>query len=137
LKQRGARHITLTSRSGKKGLDTNPNGVVRRIFDYLNQREDLEISLLAVDATDVVGMGSMFDEIGHSNLGGCFLLAAVLSDGIFSHLRESDFLSVYAAKLEPLATLRRVVPLDSLDFVVAFTSSSGIFGGGGQTNYGA
>ncbi|KAF8154856.1 hypothetical protein B0H34DRAFT_540683 [Crassisporium funariophilum] len=135
--QRGARRIVLTSRSGKESLQTNPNVVVRRIFDYLAKLEDLQISLEAVDATDSPGMTSLIDTIGPSNLGGCMILTAALSDRIFRHLNEDEFSKVFSAKIGVLDTLKEVVDVHALEFLVAFTSVSGMFGFGGQTNYGA
>ncbi|KAF4610126.1 hypothetical protein D9613_010407 [Agrocybe pediades] len=134
--QRGARHVILTSRSGRKSLNTNSNVVVKRMVNFMENKADFDLSLHAVDATDSTSMANMFDNIG-SNLGGCILLTAVLSDGIFSHLEEKDFTSVYAAKLGAISTLKEVVDFDAMDFFVAFTSVSGLFGFGGQTNYGA
>jgi len=106
------------------------------MIDYMVKKADLELSLLAVDATDKASMSNMFKNIGQDNLGGCILLTAVLTDGIFSHLKENDFTSVYAAKLGALETLKEVVDFDAMEFFVAFTSVSGLFGFGGQTNYG-
>ncbi|KDR73164.1 hypothetical protein GALMADRAFT_158296 [Galerina marginata CBS 339.88] len=135
--ERGARHIILTSRSGRKSLNVNTNVVVRRMFEYLEQKDDLHLSLLAVDATDASAMKAMLGGVGQFKVGGCILLAAVLLDGIFRHLQESDFSTVFSAKLGAYEILKQVFDVRSLDFIVSFTSVSGLFGFGGQTNYGA
>ena len=137
LFQRGARHIIVTSRSGRKSLENNPNAVVRRMFSYLEAQEDLILSFRALDGTDKVGMRTLTAEIGHAQIGGCIVLSAVLADGLFRHLTEKDFSTVFAAKIGVLEALEEAVDLELLDFIVSFTSVSGLIGFGGQTNYGA
>ncbi|KAF8898051.1 hypothetical protein CPB84DRAFT_1748061 [Gymnopilus junonius] len=135
--QRGARHIVLTSRSGRKSLDSTSNVVVRRMIKYLEAKDDLRLSLVAVDATDVASTTALLNTLGTTQVGGCIFLTAVLSDGIFRHLTESDFSRVFSAKLDAFAVTKEVFDFQSMDFVVSFTSVSGLFGFGGQTNYGA
>ncbi|CAA7270507.1 unnamed protein product [Cyclocybe aegerita] len=133
--QRGARHIVLTSRSGEKSLESNTNVVVRRMVDYLNAQPELRLSLVALDATDGTGMGTLMGGLGP--VGGCIILTAVLLDGLFRHLDEEQFSRVFHAKIGVLETLKKSVNVEDLDFLVSFTSVSGLIGFGGQTNYGA
>lgn len=72
-----------------------------------------------------------------SELAGCIILSAVLSDRPFDRATSEDFSRVYDAKLGVLSTFLDVFNTSRLDFLVAFTSMSGLFGFGGQTNYGA
>ncbi|KAJ3513618.1 hypothetical protein NLJ89_g2846 [Agrocybe chaxingu] len=132
---RGARHIVLTSRSGEKSLESNTNLVVRRMVDYLKAQPELRLSLVALDATDETGMKTFMDDLGP--VGGCIILTAVLLDGIFRHLNEERFSRVFHAKIGVLDTLKQSVDVERLDFLVSFTSVSGLIGFGGQTNYGA
>jgi len=107
------------------------------MFSYLEAQEDLTLSFRALDGTDKVGMRTLTAEIGHAQIGGCIVLSAVLADGLFRHLTEKDFSTVFAAKIGVLEALEEAVDLELLDFIVSFTSVSGLIGFGGQTNYGA
>lgn len=106
--QRDARHIIVTSRSGGKSLETNTNVVVCRMFEYLEAKDDLRLSLVAVDATDVASTTALLNTIGCTRI-----------------------------KLDAFAVAKEVIDFQSMDFIVSFTSVSVLFGFGGQTNYGA
>ena len=134
--QRGARHILLTSRSGEAGVKNNTNIILRRMFEYLKQLPGLDLRLEAVDATSSDEMGSLLANLDLP-LAGCFVLTANIRDKTFKHLSQEDFTAGFASKSGVIGVLRNVVDISSLDFVVAFSSVSGTFGFGGQTNYGA
>ncbi|CCM06132.1 uncharacterized protein FIBRA_08382 [Fibroporia radiculosa] len=133
---RGARHIIVTSRRGEDGLFTNGDVLARRIFEHLRSIQDLELRVCAVDATSTVEMRDLMHSLP-APLGGCMILTAVLSDRAFQNLTREDYSRVFAAKLGVLSVLQEVVDIPSIDFLVAFSSVSGLFGAGGQTNYGA
>ncbi|KAG2004326.1 CurK protein, variant 2 [Coprinopsis cinerea AmutBmut pab1-1] len=134
--QRGARNIVLTSRSGEAGLEKNENLVVRRMFEYLKGREDLHIRLVAVDATDPGAMAEFMLDVSPA-VGGCVVLSGVLRDRHFQNLTEEDFSIVYRSKLGVLEAMNRYLDVEALDFVVAFSSVTGLIGIPGQTNYNA
>jgi len=92
------------------------------MIDYIEKKPDLDLSFLAVDPTDKASMFNMLQTICQDNLGGCILLTAVLTDGIFRHLQENNFASIYATKLGALVTSKEVVDFDAMDFFVEFTS---------------
>lgn len=97
---------------------------------------DLDLRLEAVDALSLSDMANLVRST-NMEIGGCIILTAVLSDRTFQHTTEADFKAVFAGKLGVLETLRGVFDVSRADFIVAFTSMSGLFGFGGQTNYGA
>ncbi|KAL6298494.1 putative polyketide synthase [Sparassis latifolia] len=134
--ERGARHIVLTSRSGEKSLQSPKNRSPRRLISYLKEQEHLHIRLEAVDATSVAAMQALIASLRRP-LGGCMILTAVLSDGLFQHLTESDFSTSFASKSGVLNVMKDTMDIETLDFVVAFSSASGLFGVEGQSNYDA
>lgn len=127
----------MTSRSGKHSLKKNPNVIISRMLDYLTECPDLQLTFHAVDATAPDSMGELVNELGRDTIGGCIILTAVLSDRVFNHLSEEEFTTVFHAKLGALETVKQIVDVEKLEFVCSFTSVSGLFGFGGQTNYGA
>ncbi|OSX62600.1 hypothetical protein POSPLADRAFT_1055973, partial [Postia placenta MAD-698-R-SB12] len=134
--ERGARHLIVTSRRGRSGLEDITNPTVRRLFLYMESLADLDLRLEAVDALSLSDMANLVRST-NMEIGGCIILTAVLSDRTFQHTTEADFKAVFAGKLGVLETLRGVFDVSRADFIVAFTSMSGLFGFGGQTNYGA
>ena len=63
------------------------------------------------------------------------LLSVLLNDRLFvSHTQES-FERVFPPKVQAFEVLERVLALNDLDFLVTFSSVSGMFGNAGQTNY--
>ncbi|OCH84204.1 putative polyketide synthase [Obba rivulosa] len=134
--QRGARHIVVTSRSGEKSLHRSTNVMLRRMFEYLKGLKDLRISFVAVDATSRSAMRTLLGAI-EPRVTGCIILTAVLSDRVFQHLEEEEFNAVFASKIGVLQAVKDTMDMSNLDFTVAFSSVSGLFGTGGQSNYGA
>jgi len=134
--QRGARHIIVTSRRGVESLRRSMNPVLRRIFEYLLGREDLDIQLQAADAISPASIRAVLNTLTFP-LGGCIILTAVLSDRTFQYLGKEDFATVFAAKVGVLRAFKEAIFPSSVDLLIAFTSVVGIFGNGGQSNYAA
>jgi hypothetical protein len=67
-------------------------------------------------------------------LAGCMLLSAVLRDRTFALQTRESFDVVFKSKTGAFSVLGEVVPISSLDWLVAFTSVSGFFGGAGQVH---
>ncbi|KAF7363153.1 putative polyketide synthase [Mycena venus] len=132
--QHGARHIVVTSRSGKGTLLAKKNLISRRIFAYLESLEYVDIRLQAVDGACPKSMRALFDSIG-SVLGGCLILSGILADGLFPTLGSREFSTVAASKTGVLKTLQETIDTSTLDFIIVFSSVTSVFGTGGQTNY--
>ncbi|KAJ6466074.1 putative polyketide synthase, partial [Mycena vitilis] len=134
MTQKGARRIVVTSRSGLGTLSKAKNRLVRRIFSYLQGIDSLDIRLEAVDAASPTAMRALFHSI-NGEIGGCFILTAMLTDRLFSTLGDDDFATVFGSKTVALETLQKTIETSALEFVIAFSSVTSVFGTGGQANY--
>ena len=132
--QRGAKKIVLTSRRGRRFLDTDALEVTRLKAAYMQRRDDLTLQFEACDATSAPGMRRVIDGI-EEPLGGCFLMTLVLSDGLFATQTEDSIRNVINAKWESLKTVDAIVPIKTLDFCISFSSVSALVGNLGQSNY--
>ncbi|KAJ7638204.1 putative polyketide synthase [Roridomyces roridus] len=134
MAERGARHLVVTSRSGRGTLAQDKNLIARRIFRYLEDLEYLDIDLQAVDGSSADSMRALFGSITRP-LGGCLILSGILRDGLFPTLGDDEFTSVAASKTGVLKTLQHTIDVSRLEFLIAFSSVTSIVGTGGQTNY--
>ncbi|KAJ7157757.1 putative polyketide synthase [Mycena filopes] len=134
--QHGARRIVVTSRSGSASLVKPANRLVQRIFTYLQSIPAVDIRLEAADATSPTAMQALFGSVG-GEIGGCFILTAVLADGLFPTLSETEFGAVLASKTGVLQTLLKTLEASTLklELIVAFSSMTAFVGTGGQTHY--
>jgi len=132
--QRGAKKIILTSRRGRKFLDTDALEATKLKIAYMERCNDLSLQFEACDATSVSGVRQLVDSIKEP-LGGCFLMTLVLSDGLFTSQTEDSIRRVVNAKWDSLKTLDTIVPIQTLDFCVSFSSVSALIGNLGQSNY--
>ena len=131
--QQGARNLVLTSRTGRQSLDKARNTLGMRILGYLESLPDLNIQLMACDASSEYEMTKLLQSIDIP-LGGCILMSALLSDRLFIfHTRES-FYKTFLSKQVALQILERKIHIPSLDFFISL-SSAATFGNVGQTNY--
>ena len=62
-------------------------------------------------------------------------MTLVLSDGLFANQTEDSIRRVVDAKWDSLTTLDTVLPIQTLDFCVSFSSVSALLGIHGQSNY--
>lgn len=134
LAQRGARSIVLTSRSGRKSVAENGSILAKRILSYLETLVDLDLRLEPVDATSTAHMREVVDSLSQP-LGGCMLLSVVLADRTFASQTPESFEAPFGPKTRAFRVMEQAMPMDSLDFVITFSSVSGLFGNAGQTNY--
>ncbi|KAI0060607.1 polyketide synthase [Artomyces pyxidatus] len=130
----GARNIVLTSRSGRDGITRRGDRSSLLLLDYLETVTDLSMRTEAVDATSTTSMASLIRSLD-GPLGGCMLLVATATDRTFASQDPESFESPYSAKIGAFKTLQDVISIQSLDFMIAFSSVSGMFGNAGQTNY--
>ncbi|KAJ3020326.1 hypothetical protein HKX48_000987 [Thoreauomyces humboldtii] len=128
----GARHIYLTSRRGDRALAPSD----RRMIRHLANAFDAEVEAVAADATVAAEMQGFLDTVSHP-VAGVLLMTVVLRDGLFDGLNQQAFDDTYHAKLGALDVVRELFDLDSLDFLLLFSSIVSVFGNPGQTAYGA
>ena len=136
MSQKGARYLVLTSRSGAETLKRRGDFIAERILCYLQSLPDVTVCIEAADAASTEAMSTLAKNIDRP-LGGCMLMTGLFSDGMFaSHTKES-YERPFASKTGAFIALESAVDLARLDFLVAFSSASGLFGNPGQTNYAA
>ncbi|KAH9918099.1 ketoacyl-synt-domain-containing protein [Fomitopsis serialis] len=132
--QNGAREIVLTSRSGTAKLATKDEFIALRVLAYLRSRDDLVLRTEAIDASSVEETRKLVKSI-QKPLGGCMLMTTNLIDRTFATQTSDTFEASFTAKLGAFHALEKVIDIDSLDFVLAFSSVAGLLGNAGQTNY--
>ena len=109
------------------------NVIGLRILSYLEKLPDLNIRLESCDASSPQATGALIASIARP-IAGCMLLSVTLSDCPFtSHTAESYGIP-FPSKKGAFETLRAVVPLEKLDFLITL-SSAATLGNAGQTNY--
>ncbi|THU83766.1 polyketide synthase [Dendrothele bispora CBS 962.96] len=135
----GARHVVATSRFGRQTLKKNKNYPALRILNYLEQSDGINFAIEAFDATSATDMCRLFAKFNDQVIGGCMLLTGVLDDQPFTSTTPSrqSFEQSFNSKINPLGALQEAIDISKLDFLVCFTSASGMFGSAGQTNYAA
>jgi hypothetical protein len=104
------------------------------MLDYLETLPDLNLRVLAVDATSIEAMSAMLKDTKRS-IGGCMLMAVTLIDRLFSRQDAASFDAVFAPKVGAMEALQRCLDVSSLDWLVSFSSVSAFFGNAGQTSY--
>ncbi len=104
------------------------------MLKYLETRQDLKLRLEACDATNFEDMSNMIKSV-RSPIGGCMLMTLVLSDALFMKQTEQTFVAVSDSKLKALEIFSNLVPIESLEFFIAFSSLFGLIGNAGQSNY--
>lgn len=128
---RGAKYLILTSRSG---VTTGFQALsIRR---WRNMGAHIKISTADIGTLD--GAKQLIKESkALAPVGGIFNLAAVLRDGLFENLTESDFVISALPKITGTKNLDIVSrECSSLDYFVVFSSVTSGRGNMGQTNYG-
>ena len=134
--QNGARSMVLTSRSGPDGLRKRGDFIALRILDYLQSREDLVLCTPSADATSLEQLQGVLRDVA-APLGGVFILTWLLNDRSFAAQTQESFDSVFPSKVDAFTTLSQATDIASLEFCIALSSVSAVFGNRGQTNYAA
>ncbi|KAJ7583475.1 hypothetical protein C8J56DRAFT_1055239 [Mycena floridula] len=130
---KGARKMVLTSRSGRNSLVNQKNTIALRILSHLETLPDLDLRLVACDASSAADTTACIASI-HSTIRGVMLLSVQLSDRTFvSHCQQTYDIPFYA-KQGALFALEKALCIDKLDFLISMSSAT-IFGNAGQTNY--
>ncbi|KAF8177391.1 KR domain-containing protein [Mycena galopus ATCC 62051] len=125
--QHGAKHLVLTSRRGLNSLHPSVDALSLAKVTYLEAQDDLDLRMEACDVTNVHEMGSLFRDLPLP-LAGCFHMALVLWDEAFFRQTQQSFKAVYNSKLGIFDAFSTHVNIQSLDFLVAFSSVSGLIG---------
>jgi hypothetical protein len=124
----------MTSRSGRLGLLRRQDPTAQQTLLYLESRTDLQLSLIAADATDEKAMRSLVSSID-GPIAGCMLLCLIMSDKSFLRHTQETYFSVFPPKVTVFQVIQKVLKIESLDWLIAFSSVVSLFGNAGQTNY--
>ncbi|CCM04656.1 uncharacterized protein FIBRA_06840 [Fibroporia radiculosa] len=130
----GAREIVLTSRSGLQSLAKKDEFISQRLLAYLSSLPDLTFRTEAVDALCASAMHSLVKSLG-DRLGGCMILTTLYNDCTFLMQTAETFESSITSKVGVMEVVERVIDISALDFLIAMSSTVGLFGNAGQTNY--
>lgn len=127
----GARHVTVTSRSGVKS--NYQHWVVERL-----RRAGVTLHIATHDTTTQDGVAQLLST-AHPPLTAIFHLAGVLRDGLLENLTVSQFEEVFRAKADTARYLDAVSRdlCHELEHFVCFSSVVSGRGNAGQANYAA
>ncbi|EIN05353.1 polyketide synthase [Punctularia strigosozonata HHB-11173 SS5] len=134
--ENGAREIVITSRSGRKSLERQKDINAMRVLSYLEGLQDLHLRLESSDSTSSDQTKALLDSIS-APIGGIILMSMVLKDMPFGDHTQETYEAAVIPKVKTLEVLQALYPLEQLDFLVATSSATGLFGNAGQTNYGS
>ncbi|KAE8134361.1 hypothetical protein BDV38DRAFT_164443 [Aspergillus pseudotamarii] len=123
----GARHIVITSRSGK---------VDAQWLDEI-QSTNGNVKVYPMDVTDRKAMHSVHQEIVRTMppIAGVCNGAMVLSDKLFMNMKAEDMNKVLRPKVDGSIYLDELFSTAQLDFFILFSSLASVVGNGGQCNY--
>ena len=128
---RGARHIYLTSRRGRKALSPFDKLYLRGI-----NNKGGDARALSVDALNKEDMAKLIkDSEAIGPIGGIMLMTVVLRDSSFANLTQQHFDDVYQSKVAALNVILGVVDLNKIDFNLLFSTIGTVFGNAGQAPY--
>ncbi|KAI0364111.1 ketoacyl-synt-domain-containing protein [Pilatotrama ljubarskyi] len=132
--EKGARELLLTSRSGRRSLLQKGDYTAIRYLDYLEALPHLHLSVACTGDSPLETFRGAVQSLSLP-VGGCFLLSGVLVDRPFMSQTPETFEAPFEAKVDAFKLVEKVLPVEELDFLVTFSSVSGMFGNSGQTNY--
>jgi len=131
LVERGARHLTLLSRSA-------PSGDARATIERL-ETTGARIHIVQGDVARTADVAAVLDVIGQSAspLRGIFHLAGVLDDGVLELQTWSRCATVMRPKVSGAWNLHTLTRELELEFFVCFSSTASLYGARGQGSYAA
>lgn len=133
LIEQGARHILLAGRS----INAIPAEIQQHIRQFAVQ--GITIDCCAVDITNAADVAQLFSRIAsqYPPLAGIVHSAGVLEDAVLEQQTHASLLRVLSTKLSGSWWLHKYSQHLPLDFFVLYSSSAGLLGSPGQSNYAA
>lgn len=139
------RIMTMLTEKGEKPTPAK----IQKEFAALQSRRSIEKTLKAIteaggqalycdaDVTDRAGLAARLETLTRQTGAITAVMhgAGNLADKLIEQKTESDFETVYAAKVDGLANLLACVPPGQLDTLVLFSSAAGFYGNPGQSDY--
>lgn len=130
LVEKGARHVWLTSRSGRV---TEPAKAAIRRMEAMGAK----VTVRACDAADEDATRALIDEIeaGPARLRGVLHTAMTLDDALFANLDAERIRTVLRPKVAGAEVLDRLTRPLKLDLFVVYSSATTLVGNPGQSAY--
>ena len=128
--RKGARHLTLISRSGPKTDEA-------RLAIKAMEKQGVHIRAVACDVTNLDSLATLLDEIRASGkpLKGLVHAAMVIDDGLIRSMSAEQIRRVLAPKVLGALHLHHLTQHLELDYFILFSSATTLFGNPGQGNY--
>lgn len=131
MMSRGARHLTLASRSGALAPEL--------VAEATRWREEngTQVHTVACDVTDTGALNAVLADIAARGmpLKGVLHSAMVIDDGLVRNLDDARFAAVLAPKVAGAWNLHRATRDAKLDFFVVYSSATTFLGNPGQSSY--
>ncbi|MCK6549687.1 thioester reductase domain-containing protein, partial [Myxococcota bacterium] len=129
LVERGARHVVITSRSGRAD---------ERVLAELRAR-GADVAVMRSDVASDADVRALFAELARTRppVRGVFHSAMVLDDGVIGQLDGARFHAVMAPKAHGAWNLHDATRTLALDHFVLYSSVSAVIGNPGQASYAA
>ncbi|EMD90232.1 hypothetical protein COCC4DRAFT_126629 [Bipolaris maydis ATCC 48331] len=128
--QQGARYLILPSRSPVGGTGSDREHFIQEL-----QEQGAIVKAPVCDIADKHQLQDMLDSIrDFPNIRGCIQAAMVMRDSSFANMSVEKWHQSLAPKVDGSWNLHQLLPRD-LDFFVMLSSSTGIMGSFGQSNY--
>ncbi|WP_322013575.1 SDR family NAD(P)-dependent oxidoreductase [Paraburkholderia sp. J12] len=129
--QRGARHVTLASRSGVL------NAVARDEVARWRDEAGVQVHVVSCDATDARAVAALVAAIDARGtpVKGVLHSAMHIDDGLLRNLDDARFAAVLEPKVAGAWNLHRATLGHDLDFFIVYSSATTALGNPGQSNY--
>ncbi|RMZ67076.1 polyketide synthase [Pyrenophora seminiperda CCB06] len=127
----GAKHILLLSRSG-----SNSPQVAELVQEL--QQGGVTVVTPSCDVSDAHALETVIHNLRDQMppIKGCIQGSMVLRDGLFENMSHGNFHAALRPKVQGTWNLHNVLP-SKMDFFVLLSSTGGVFGSRGQSNYAA
>lgn len=126
---KGARHITLTSRTGT--MTSQQESVVA-----LLREQGATVEAVACDVSDKIALEVLLNDLRKTApIKGIIHAAMVLRDGLISNMSEADINDVLTPKVRGAHNIDELTVDDPLDVFILFSSITTFFGNPGQASY--
>lgn len=126
----GAKHLILPSRTQVDG-----SGSTREDFVDTLRSQGADVRVPVCDIADRAVLERTLPDLKEMPpIRGCIQSAMVVRDSAFANMSVEDWHTTLSAKLAGSWNLHELLPAD-LDFFIMFSSSTGIMGSFGQSNY--
>lgn len=131
MMSRGARNLTLASRSGALAPEFAAEAARWR------EENGTQVHAAACDVTDAAALDALLSDIAARGtpLKGVLHSAMMIDDGLVRNLDDERFAAVLAPKLAGAWNLHRATRDARLDFFVVYSSATTFLGNPGQSSY--